>query len=65
MTYSVACKDVSMQECGFVAKGKSEQEVETEMTKHAQKAHAEWLKSLPRDQAAQMDRLIARRVKTS
>ena len=39
--YTLACKDVGIPTCSFVAKGKTTEEVISTLNEHAMKAHAE------------------------
>jgi predicted small metal-binding protein len=59
----LGCKDMGVQ-CGFVAEGKSADEVKKKLTSHAQKAHAELMKEMTKeDQASmvkKMDELLAK-----
>ncbi len=49
----LGCKDMGVQ-CSFVAEGKSPDEVKRKLTSHAQKAHAELMKGMSKEEQAAM-----------
>ncbi len=51
----LGCKDMGVQ-CSFVAEGKSADEVKKKLTTHAQKAHAELMKGMSKEEQGSMMR---------
>ena len=64
MTYTFACKDMGM-DCNFVTHGSSVAEVKAAAVDHAQKVHADMLKSMSKEQAAGMDKMLESIIKPS
>jgi predicted small metal-binding protein len=64
MTYTFACKDLGM-DCSFVTHGSSVAEVKAAAIDHARKVHADMLKSMPKEQAAGLDKMVEKVIKTT
>lgn len=60
--YSFACKDMGM-DCNFVTTGNTVAEVTQKAMAHAQKAHAEVLKSMSAAQMAEMNSALNKAIK--